>query len=290
MCDDSLHLVDVLVSTKFPESSRRGFASVQDPNVAVCLRPGTELAFEKDVQSDSRWTFRKMRQHGHRVARFRQIHMDEPNMHHDALEFPDGEIVLLTALCEGQHATVVQLPAESADRDRQSAEALSSRRVTRGLPATNSGEVTVLRLDDPLRSKAGAPRRGGSRFAMSETELRAPRISRLAWGHIEVDDRPFRYAKVFPGGAREWDWRETGPRHVPGAQPADVQEPIDQGAKTVILSARGVWRRLKVRPETLDLLAKNGIAVEVLQTEDAVKRFNELREDVPASGLFHSTC
>jgi len=120
MCDYSLHLVasrpakagETLVSTKFPESSTRGFASVQDPNVAVCLRPGTELAFEKDVQSDSRWTFRKMRQHGHRVARFRQIHMDEPNMHHDALEFPDGEIVLLTALCEGQHATVLQLPAD----------------------------------------------------------------------------------------------------------------------------------------------------------------------------------
>jgi hypothetical protein len=124
---------------------------------------------------------------------------------------------------------------------------------------------------------------------MSETELRAPRISHLAWGHIEVDDRSFRDAKVFPGGAREWDWRETGTRHVPGIQPADVQELIDHGAKTVILS-RGVWKRLKVCPETLDLLAKNGIAVEVLQTEDAVKRFNELRESVPVGGLFHSTC
>jgi len=76
---------------------------------------------------------------------------------------------------------------------------------------------------------------------------------------------------------------------VPGIQPADVQELIDHGAKTVILS-RGFWKRLRVCPETLDLLAKNGITEEVLQTEDAVKRFNELRENVPVSGLFHSTC
>jgi hypothetical protein len=126
--------------------------------------------------------------------------------------------------------------------------------------------------------------------AMNETERQSPRISDLSWGHIEVDDRlSFRDAKIFPGGAREWDWRETGTRHVPGIQPADVQELIDRGAKTVILS-RGVWKRLEVCPETLDLLAKHGVAVELLQTEDAVKRFNTLRESVPVGGLFHSTC
>ena len=32
-------------------------------------------------------------------------------MHHDALEFPDGQVILLTRLCEGQRATVLQLPA-----------------------------------------------------------------------------------------------------------------------------------------------------------------------------------
>jgi hypothetical protein len=125
---------------------------------------------------------------------------------------------------------------------------------------------------------------------MNETEPRSPRISRLSWGHIEVDDGlSFKDAKIFPGGAREWDWRETGTRHVPGIQPADVQELIDRGAKTVVLS-RGIWKRLEVCPETLHVLAKNGIAVEVLQTEAAVKRFNELRESTPVGGLFHSTC
>ena len=48
---------------------------------------------------------------GDKVARFRQLNADKPNMHHDALEFPNGEIVLVTRLCEGQHATVLQLPA-----------------------------------------------------------------------------------------------------------------------------------------------------------------------------------
>jgi hypothetical protein len=119
MCDYSLHLVasrpakagEKLVSTKFRSSATRGFASVDNLSVAVCLRPGTELAFERDVQSDSSWTFRAKRHVGHKVARFRQINMNQPNVHHDALEFPDGQIVLLTALCEGQHATVLQLPA-----------------------------------------------------------------------------------------------------------------------------------------------------------------------------------
>jgi hypothetical protein len=125
---------------------------------------------------------------------------------------------------------------------------------------------------------------------MTETASQSPRISRLSWGHIEVDDGlSFKDAKIFPGGAREWDWAETGTHHVPGIQPADVQELIDRGAKTVVLS-RGVWKRLKVCPETLELLARHGIAVEVLQTEEAVERFNELRERGPVGGLFHSTC
>ena len=96
-------------------------------------------------------------------------------------------------------------------------------------------------------------------------------------------------ARVSPGGAREWDWRETGTRHEPGIQPADVQELIDHGAKAVVLS-KGSWERLQVCPETLEALADNGIEVEVLQTEAAVERFNDLRESVPVGGLFHSTC
>lgn len=125
---------------------------------------------------------------------------------------------------------------------------------------------------------------------MRQSDSHSPRIARLAWGRIEVDGYPpFRDAKIFPGGAREWDWQETGTRHVPGIQPADVAELIEHGAKAVVLS-RGVWNRLQVCPETLELLATSGIEVEVLQTEAAVERFNALRGVMPVGGLFHSTC
>jgi hypothetical protein len=125
---------------------------------------------------------------------------------------------------------------------------------------------------------------------MRYAELNSPRISHLSWGHVEVEGYPpFKDAKIFPGGAREWDWRETGTRHVPGIQPADVRELIKRGARAVVLS-KGIWQRLQVCPETLELLAKNDVQVEILQTEDAVKRFNVLRESMPVGGLFHSTC
>ena len=125
---------------------------------------------------------------------------------------------------------------------------------------------------------------------MRQAKPDSPRISLLSWGRIEVEGYPpFKDAKIFPGGAREWDWRETGTRHVPGIQPADVQELIEQGAKTVVLS-KGVWERLQVCPETLEVLSKRDIQVEVLQTEAAVERFNELRENIAVGGLFHSTC
>jgi hypothetical protein len=119
MCDYSLHLVasrpakigEKLISTSFHNSMTRGFASVEERNVALCLLPGTELAFEKEVQCDVGFVFHSRRQLGHRVAKFRQINKGQPNVHHDALEFPDGQTVLLTQLCEGQRATVLQLPA-----------------------------------------------------------------------------------------------------------------------------------------------------------------------------------
>jgi hypothetical protein len=122
MCDYSLDLVasrpakvgDELVTTKFQNSMTRGFAAIGEPSVAVCLLPGTEVAFEEQVQYERFFVLFPSMKHGKlekRVARFRRINMGKPNVHHDALEFPDGEIVLLTRLCEGQHATVLQLPA-----------------------------------------------------------------------------------------------------------------------------------------------------------------------------------
>lgn len=100
---------------------------------------------------------------------------------------------------------------------------------------------------------------------------------------------PFKDAKLFPGGAREWDWRETGTEHDPGIQPADLEELLEHGAQIVVLS-RGMWQRLRVRPETLALLEQRGVAHDVLQTEQAVRRYNELVRTDPVGALIHSTC
>lgn len=116
MCDYSLHAVatrpaevaETLVSTKFRASVTRGFASPNDPQVAVCLRPGTEIAFVKDAQTEGMMFRKKV---GDRLARFRQIDTEKSQVHHDALEFSNGAIVLVTDLVPGQRATVLQLPA-----------------------------------------------------------------------------------------------------------------------------------------------------------------------------------
>jgi len=118
MCDYSLHFVatrpakidDRLVTTKFRNSITRGFAAVGKPDVAVCLLPGTEIAFDENVECERFGGILPSKKIRQRLARFRQINMDDPVSHHDALEFPDGEVVLLTRLSEGERATVLQLP------------------------------------------------------------------------------------------------------------------------------------------------------------------------------------
>ena len=121
MCDYSLHHVatrpakvgDKLAATKFPNSITRGFAAPGEPHVAVCLLPGTEIAFDQNVECEPSFGIGILpnKKIGQRLARFRQINMDNAVTHHDALEFPDGQVVLLTRLCVGQRATVLQLPA-----------------------------------------------------------------------------------------------------------------------------------------------------------------------------------
>ena len=121
MCDYSLDFVasrpakveDKLVTTKFNNSLTGGFAAIEEPTVAVCLLPGTEVAFEQEVRVGEHVfkAFPSQKLISEKVARFRQVNLEQPNVHHDALEFPDGQIVMLTRLCEGQHATVLQLPA-----------------------------------------------------------------------------------------------------------------------------------------------------------------------------------
>ena len=123
MCDYSLHGVasrpakvgDKLITAQFWNSTTGGFSAVGEPKVAVCLLPGTEVVFESEVQrkiTGFRLSFFKGEPDyiRHKVARFRQVNLENPYTHHDALEFPDGQIVLLTHLCVGQHASVLQLP------------------------------------------------------------------------------------------------------------------------------------------------------------------------------------
>ena len=124
MCDYSLHNVasrpakvgDRLVTTEFQDSTTRGFTEIGKPDVAVCLRPGTELSFGDDVTYGApiglfppRLGYMSLQQ---RVARFRQIEPHRAHVHHDALEFPNGEVILVTRLRVGLHATVLQLPAD----------------------------------------------------------------------------------------------------------------------------------------------------------------------------------
>ena len=117
MCDYSLHAVatrpakagETLITTTFRGTSTRGFASETEPEVAVCLLPGTELAFTENVKYDSRWIW--TRRANFRVGKLGEIDRHFSDRHHDTIEFPDGSHVLVTLLCEGQQATVLQLPA-----------------------------------------------------------------------------------------------------------------------------------------------------------------------------------
>ncbi len=124
MCDYSLQAIasrpakvgETLITTTFRGTSTRGFASENELAVAVCMLPGTELAFARDVKYDNRWIW--TRTLGWRVGKFNQIAPDVPDRHHDAIEFPDGSRVLVTQLCEGQRVTVLQLPVLSSTTER----------------------------------------------------------------------------------------------------------------------------------------------------------------------------
>ena len=116
MCDYSLHAVEsrpaevgeTLITTTFRATSTRGFASESEPDIAVCMLPGTELSFAENVRYDSRWIWTKTS--AFRVGKFNEIDPEVPDRHHDAIEFPDGGRVLVTQLRAGQRATVLQLP------------------------------------------------------------------------------------------------------------------------------------------------------------------------------------
>jgi hypothetical protein len=121
MCDYSLHNVksrpakvgDRLTTHHF-NTGTIGFAAPEDTSTAVCVLPGTELAFATEVRCgrDGFLGWKASKVINHMTAIFRQINKDKQYSHHDALEFPDGQIVRLTDVSEGQEATVLQLPVQ----------------------------------------------------------------------------------------------------------------------------------------------------------------------------------
>ena len=121
-------------------------------------------------------------------------------------------------------------------------------------------------------------------------QKQSPRITHISWGRMDVEGlgtgRDF---KLYPGGGHEWDWAETGTHHVPGIQPADVQELLDHGSKVVILT-RGMQLVLQTCPETLQMLRDRGVRYHVEETNAAVELYNRLAQTDAVGGLFHSTC
>lgn len=120
---------------------------------------------------------------------------------------------------------------------------------------------------------------------------KSPEIVDASWGRLVIKGRnePFKDAKLFPGGAAEWDWRTTGTSHGRGIQPAAVEELLSHGA-TVIVLAIGYDGRLKVARKTLKLLETAGIPFHVAKTEEAINIYNNLRTHTSVAGLFHTTC
>ncbi|KAM7179539.1 mth938 domain-containing protein isoform 2-T2 [Macrochelys suwanniensis] len=154
----------------------------------------------------------------------------------------------------------------------------------------------------------------GYKHNLFNLAMSSPEIASLSWGQMMVKgcSTAYKDCKVWPGGSRTWDWRETGTNilcrtqeagitigmffslrsnlHSPGVQPADLEEVVKKGVKTLVIG-RGMSEALQVPASTVDYLKKNGIDVLVLQTEKAVKEYNALvAQGVKVGGVFHSTC
>jgi len=136
MCDYSLHSVktraakleDRLIVYNFGTGTR-GFAEntgaaalTAGCATALCVKPGTEIAFDEPIRyiapsffkvNDGFGIYQRAKEEAkHHVAIFRQVNKGHDRMHHDAIELPDGQIVMLTNLYEGQTGKILQLPAE----------------------------------------------------------------------------------------------------------------------------------------------------------------------------------
>jgi len=124
MCDYSLEHLDSrpakvgdqLVTTKFGRTCTTGFCAIGQPRLAVCIKPGTELAFEREIERETLFFKRGL---GSQVARFRRMNQHRNWVHHDALELPSGKVVLLARLLVGQRATVLQLPVAEQQKEAE---------------------------------------------------------------------------------------------------------------------------------------------------------------------------
>jgi len=122
------------------------------------------------------------------------------------------------------------------------------------------------------------------------TGTATPRITHLQWGQVSTEAGDFRDAKLWPGGGRNWDWNETGTHHRPGVQVNDISELLDRGAELIVIG-RGRQLRLQVTEEALDEIGSAGARTEMLESSEAVARYNELADEGQAVGaLIHSTC
>jgi len=118
----------------------------------------------------------------------------------------------------------------------------------------------------------------------------SPEIIHISWGSVHTKEGEFKDAKLWPGGARSWDWNETGTSHQPGIQLADIQELLDNGAEIIVL-ATGHNEQLQIKDGVIDHLNQRGIDVYVQETKLAVDTYNQLAETgQPVGGLIHSTC
>ena len=119
-------------------------------------------------------------------------------------------------------------------------------------------------------------------------------ITNLTWGNMEVnvagEKQTFKDCKIWPGGAREWSWDETGTHHSPGIQPADIEEILEKNVEEIVLG-RGQLGRLGVAAETRESLDAHGVLYHIEKTKKAVTLFNDLvRQGKRVGGVFHSTC
>lgn len=121
--------------------------------------------------------------------------------------------------------------------------------------------------------------------------MKSPLIERIRWGEIEVEKLGIgKDFKLYPGGGRVWNWRETNTHHVPGIQVADIEELLQNNSQEIVLS-RGMLLKLEVDSETTVYLKQVGVQFHVMETKMAAEFYNHLaRQNVMVGGLFHSTC